>query len=1341
MARTVPASLFLAACGISASHAAGLVESEALPGVSAPAGATLKVEADHAKHQVTSPTALTFDEQGRVLITETHRFTEGIEDDRSHLYWYLDDLACKTTSDRRALHEKWKEKLPIEKMTAKSELVRILADSNGDGTLDDSKVFADGFNDVLDGTAAGVFANDGTVYLACIPKLMMLRDADGDGKADERKTVEEGFGVRVSLSGHDLNGFALGPDGRIYGTMGDRGMNLTTKEGTRIELPNQGAVFRFEPDGTGFELFHTGLRNPKEIAFDALGNPITVDNNSDQKDKARIVYLAEGGDSGWEMEHQAMFSFHREIGLMELPPSRWMNEKIWQTQNDDQPAFIIPPVAYLTSGPSGLTHHPGAGFLESENGRFLICDYRGSAATSGIWSFAVEPDGAGMKLADARRFLTGVAATDVEYSWDGRVFVTDFVGGWKSHEDGRLLSLDAGSNIWRAADARDVPGIIREGFEKRSSAELANLLKHPDARVRLRAQIALTRKQDALKRFSDATVSADLMSRVHGIWGLGILARRGSSPLAVSGFAPVPSAEIRKDAEKKLWELLKDPNEEIRVQTLRALCDASKNTGAQPPIAPLLADKSPRVRYFAAILAGKRKLIGYFGPVCDMIAANNNRDPMLRHAGAFALQRMSPNSNVLRSLTTHPSAAVRLAAVVALRRMKDAELAGFIRDADPKVADEAIRAICDLDLTGQRPPVATLLDTPDSRAWSPLMARRLLHNSFRLGDAANVSRVLRFAVNPSNPEGLRQEAFRLLMEWPKPFPVDQFTGRWAPLPERDPKMIGPLVATEIPRLIQQRGFALAAALDLIGRYSEFAPRLSDADLRAMTEDSGLPDAARTKALDLLVARKPADLTELLTKLVTRAPEDVAIGALQHLAETSPGSIVGVASAVLESGKPRLARSGWKLLAPIPGPETDASFVKRLDQLRVSKGVAPDAIELLEAARSRKSKAVEDALAAFDKSIRENPDPLAEWNVALEGGDPEAGYEWFVSHPAAECMRCHRIGEDHDVGGETAPNLSGIAARHKDRRYFIESLIQPSAVIAPGFGVVTLGFKNGATASGNLLAETADHLDIEYKGKAVRVQRSDVATLSEPASAMPPMSGILKPAEARDLVAWLASLTEETRSAAPAAAPEAFDPSTLVAKAAPETSTLDPEIAKIGRTQYMICAACHGQQGEGTTIAPPLAGSEWVNGPAENLIRIQLRGLTGPITVKGKTHEFPAGMTPLAYQTDEQIAAVLSYIRASFGNSAPPVSPAEVAKLRSEVGKPPLTQADLVPPSPAATPSAIPATPVSPVETPAPKPSGRYDDLKTESNLPKWIAAAAILLVIAFLTLKFRGPRG
>ena len=69
---------------------------------------------------------------------------------------------------------------------------------------------------------------------------------------------------------------------------------------------------------------------------------------------------------------------------------------------------------------------------------------------------------------------------------------------------------------------------------------------------------------------------------------------------------------------------------------------------------------------------------------------------------------------------------------------------------------------------------------------------------------------------------------------------------------------------------------------------------------------------------------------------------------------------------------------------------------------------------------------------------------------------------------------------------------------------------------------------------------------------------------------------------------------------------------------------------------------------------------------------QLRGLKGPITVAGKEYNFPAGMTPMAYQTDEQIAGVLTYIRNSFGNKASAVKPEQVTALRGEVGKPQAT---------------------------------------------------------------------
>lgn len=166
--------------------------------------------------------------------------------------------------------------------------------------------------------------------------------------------------------------------------------------------------------------------------------------------------------------------------------------------------------------------------------------------------------------------------------------------------------------------------------------------------------------------------------------------------------------------------------------------------------------------------------------------------------------------------------------------------------------------------------------------------------------------------------------------------------------------------------------------------------------------------------------------------------------------------------------------------------------------------------------------------------------------------------------------------------------------------------------------------------------------------------------------------------------------------------------------------------KTGRQQYMLCGACHGQSGEGAT-APPLAGSEWVNGPAENLIRIQMRGLQGPITVKGKEYNFPGGMLAMAYQSDEQIAAVLTYVRKSFGNNASPVTPAEVAALRGEVDKPQLTQADLIPPPG--------------MQTAAPKAaSNKYDDLGTSSGFPKW-AMGLIALAVVTGTLVFLKKKG
>jgi mono/diheme cytochrome c family protein len=116
-----------------------------------------------------------------------------------------------------------------------------------------------------------------------------------------------------------------------------------------------------------------------------------------------------------------------------------------------------------------------------------------------------------------------------------------------------------------------------------------------------------------------------------------------------------------------------------------------------------------------------------------------------------------------------------------------------------------------------------------------------------------------------------------------------------------------------------------------------------------------------------------------------------------------------------------------------------------------------------------------------------------------------------------------------------------------------------------------------------------------------------------------------------------------------------------------------------------CAVCHQPNGLGAASQgyPPLAGSEYVNGGTRRVGMIVLKGLQGPVTVKGQQFG-TAVMQPWDKTlTDAKIADVLTYIRQEWGNKAGPVSAAQIAGLRKELASHPesFTEADLkaVPP--------------------------------------------------------------
>ena len=107
--------------------------------------------------------------------------------------------------------------------------------------------------------------------------------------------------------------------------------------------------------------------------------------------------------------------------------------------------------------------------------------------------------------------------------------------------------------------------------------------------------------------------------------------------------------------------------------------------------------------------------------------------------------------------------------------------------------------------------------------------------------------------------------------------------------------------------------------------------------------------------------------------------------------------------------------------------------------------------------------------------------------------------------------------------------------------------------------------------------------------------------------------------------------------------------------------------KKGASGYSVCGGCHQGNGGGLPGQfPPLAGSEFVLGGTERLIRITQHGLTGPVTVKGQGFNTPGGMQPFgAAMSSQDLANVLTFVRNSWGNEAPMITKVMVQKVRDE----------------------------------------------------------------------------
>ncbi|MEM7014418.1 MAG: HEAT repeat domain-containing protein, partial [Verrucomicrobiota bacterium] len=627
-------------------------------------------------------------------------------------------------------------------------------------------------------------------------------------------------------------------------------------------------------------------------------------------------------------------------------------------------------------------------------------------------------------------------------------------------------------------------------FGEKSQEELAILLGHADLRVRQRAQFQLAKSDDARAVFQEALQSENQLTRLHGVWGLW----------------QVGIEDGAESVGEQLLALIDDEDSEIQAQSARVLGDL-RYAGAGSSLAQLMTDESLRVRSFAAIAIGR---CGYSEGTPALLAAletNANRDEYLRHACVLGLHYLG-DEKALAALADHPNAAVRLGAALALRRSKNPDIARFLDDADPLVVHAAIRAINDLHIDEATPALAAKLSSIQLAAETPqqwILLTRLINANFRDGSLESAGRLFAFVARDELPIELRNDALRALADWSDPSIVDPTVALVRPI-SSDRADIAPVVAEFMPEIQDSlNGELIRTAIMIATDYDYVLPA---AILRTALLDTENAAAVRIEILANLTEIADPELPGLLEQLLGDADAEIRAAAMSGLKETDPKRALDGALAWLQSKNPREQQLAIGLLAESNAKRATDALGRALDQAIAGKFPKTALLELLDAAAERPE--FETQLVAY----QEKAEPFAE---SEQGGDSARGKRLFETHAAAQCNKCHKIG---GVGGVAGPDLSDIGKRY-DHAYLLESLINPSEVIVPGYGLMIATLKDGSVVAGALVEEDEETITLKTgEEETQKIARTEIASSNPPISAMPPMTAILNKRELRDLVAYL-----------------------------------------------------------------------------------------------------------------------------------------------------------------------------------------------------------------------------
>ncbi|GMU93066.1 MAG: hypothetical protein AMXMBFR4_21240 [Candidatus Hydrogenedentota bacterium] len=924
------------------------------------------------------------------------------------------------------------------KTREEGDRIRVLEDSDGDGRCDKATTF---YQDETLQAPMGIAVLGFRVYVCQAPDLFYLQDIDEDGVADRRTVVLTGF-AEVD-NDHAIHGVMFGPDGLLYMSNGDRGLDVTDKAGNRIRAGKVGegkggrlaaVVLRTDLDGNRLEWLAEGMRNPYEPAVDPFGNVFISDNDDDGNQQCRINWVMEGGNYGY---------WPRRKG------DRRHDEVHW---NEDRPGVIPKMVKTGFGSPCGLMYYEGALLPELFRGALLHAD----AGPRVIRSYPVRPQGAGfastINLVMSNERDPWCRPTDVCAAPDGSIFVCDWydpgVGGHRMGDTAR-------GRVYRIAPKGmkySVPPL-----DLVSDDGLAAAFTSPN---QARRYLAYTVLEERVKSGDTALLEALYDSdnphhQARALWLLALHPSKGMEFVSAACSSADPS---------------------IRAQAIRIA--ARRGPEALQTVLELAGDPDPGVRRQLALELGRYIGEGWARTAFLEIAASyDGNDRFFREALGIALRG-------------HEGWAW------------SELLARFGGTWNSRLANLAIQL--------HTPDVVPLANASFENSRLDVELRKLALNAIEAVGTLEAGALLAAVLSSNAPADLKGHVLKLLARdegdaWRKATDNKEFeTALRAAL--KDPSL---------------RAFARNFVADT--RHVALLPEMVAAALDpTATSDERIEVLASVQSL--APRARTADEKSAVPKLATlllEPDEAVAAAAVKAIGGfRTDGAVSALRKVVVDNDRPLEFRR--EAIRAMSSTKSGSSLLLTMAERReLPQEFVLDATELLHASSHQDIRLMADKVLPRPVTSEGIQLPPLEELVAMNG-DPVRGKAVFFSEQRAQCARCHMVnGEGKSVG----PDLSVIGQK-LSRQSLYESILNPSAAVAPEYKVWVLNTEEEGFLTGFIRSESPDSVELmDSNGTAVRIDPAQITErVPSQASLMPNgLSAALTAQELADIVAYLESL--------------------------------------------------------------------------------------------------------------------------------------------------------------------------------------------------------------------------